>query len=162
MNKNAFAPGCFGSALTWRENDEVCKSCPYTRDCEARSRVALEQLRELCGVQVAPQRRANGALSKRAEAVLDKLDMTTAEIRGAIQAGRNPFPKQSGFLREICAALMIQPANRAFLTMILQRRMEITETVADVYTRLALQILNHCEAITTEGDAVSLLKESKD
>lgn len=163
MDKTAFAPGCFGSPLAFGSSDEVCVRCPFYGECGARKADAMQALRDLMSVTVAPKARTpSDQMSVAARKVFDKLGQTAEEILSAILEGRNPFNKRKGFLWDACQTLGGEAfVTRALLAETLAYRLGIQESVADLYARQAVQILRHCGAVTVKEDRISLVTNSK-
>ena len=158
--ETTFAPGCFGSALAFSQDDEVCKACPFHGDCETRSVTALASLQSMFGVASKPRRRKSEAMSQKAEEIFNALGQSADEIRKAVMSGRNPFSLRRGFLGDVVSVLLSHPnVTRAFLTQVLEARRAVRTSVADVYARQAIQILRHCDVITVAGDTIQLRQE---
>lgn len=165
-----FAPGCFGSALTYREGDMVCGRCPFASDCEGEHIAALTRLRQKLGIEVKPSPIRRSAKPQRAiddptlatvpvkvRALLQKLDGMSLDIVAKMQRGENPFLKVMPFMA-IAAHLLIKaqrPLGQKTLAAALAMKLGWKEGTADAHARMALQALEHVGAIILiDGGAV--------
>ena len=152
--KPAYAPGCFGSALSFA-SDDICNACVFVVQCEPVHRRALEQLRALYGVK-APTRNRK-ALPVKVQKVLDESGKTKEEIRDAMQGGQNPYRVADGTLGIVCHLILTAGViTRSRISEALGTYRKLNSDTANVYTRYALQILSHCGAVIIEGENVKL------
>lgn len=158
-DKTAFAPGCYGSALAFTAEDDICRTCPFRVTCEPRHLTAMAQLREMLHVTTSTKRRASSTMSVAAEQIFEGLGKSASDIRKQVLAGRNPFSMRD-FLGDVVAVLLnSESVNRAFLAQVLERRRAIKPSVADKQVRQAIQILTHCGVIETTDGVISLCRE---
>lgn len=158
-DKTPFAPGCYGSALAFSEEDDICRNCPFNTACAARHVTAMASLRRALHVTHTTKRRTSDKMSVAAEQIFNELGQSATSIRKAITAGKNPFSMRD-FLGDVVAVLLhSESANRAFLAQVLERRRVVRPSVADKQARQAIQILVHCEAIEIVDGAISICRE---
>lgn len=158
-DKTPFAPGCYGSALAFSADDDICRACPFNAACETRHLTAMAQLRRALHVTTTTRRRASDKMSVMAEQIFNELGLSAGHIRKSMQAGRNPFSMRD-FLGDVVAVLInSESTNRAFLAQVLERRRAVRPSVADKQARQAIQILTHCEAIEITDGAISICRE---
>lgn len=153
-----YAPGCFGRPMQYAE-DEVCTACPYSAKCAPISQRARDQLRQHFGIAKPTRVRAKDVLPVKAQRHFDELGKSEEQVRSAMQQGRNPYSTREGFMGLVCHMILATGAiKRSMLEdALLKHRGYNTET-SSVYTRYSLQILQHCGAISMEGDTVKLLR----
>lgn len=153
-----FAPGCFGSALTYADDDH-CRACAFSAQCSVKSKRALDELRSRLNITVKERRRSSNEMSRKAQEIFEKLGKSAGEIRATLMAGENPFPIKRGFMGDVCFVLLNSPqVTRAFLAQVIEYRCKVNASVAAIYARQAIQILRHCGAITEQEDGISVIK----
>lgn len=157
-DKPKYAPGCFGSALSFGD-DAICRACPYAKECEPIHLRAKAQLRELFGVTVKVPTRKTGDLPVKVKRIFDELGKTSEEVREALLGGKNPYKMTEGFVGIVCQVLLSRPSpTRALCAQALSQFRGLNEETAKTYTRYALQILSYCDAISIEGDTIKLAR----
>src|SRR4051812_24843016 len=118
----AFAPGCFGSAMTFIKEAPECVSCPFAHDCEPLSIERLAALRSKLGITVrAPKlppakkvvvEAPSGELMtmpRKADRLLKHWDTTQLKVTEALAKGINPFTDKPRFLKLVCHMLLRRP-----------------------------------------------------
>lgn len=168
-----FAPGCFGSALTYRTNDLVCKSCPFAKTCEVEHIVALQALREKLGVSAKPKP-LRGASRARADEenedptratmpiktreLLDRLDRMNLNIVERMRRGENPFLGKINYMA-IAAHLLMRaqtPLHQRTLAAAFKMKLNWQDTTATAHARMAFLALEHVGAITFADGAATM------
>lgn len=154
MNRPELAPGCFGSAFSYGE-DEICCSCVFAAQCFPMHQVALEELQNMYGVK-APTRKKSEIAVKSLK-IFESLGKTQGEVREAMMAGVNPYDKNSSTTGLVCQLLLnAKELTRSIMEKVVARRQNINETTASVYVRQALQILTYCDAVEIDGKVIRL------
>lgn len=158
------APGCYGSALAFKEDAPLCSACPYADRCAPLHRANLSALRERFGIKdTSPRARPRAkpgvggqmSLGAKAQALFEKIDGMNLRITEKLAAGQNPFAGQRMAFMLIACHLLLN--YRGLLTqdvmsMAYAKRLECKPATADAYARLATQLLSHIGAIdVTEG-----------
>lgn len=164
-----FAPGCFGSALTYREGDMVCRRCPFAKACGDEHLVAMERLRERLGIVVKPRRKkpveakeeiadpSRLALPNKVQKLLERLDKEAFDVVAKLRRGENPFLTTLPFMAVACHLLikLDGPLSQTLLAAAMVKKLGWKDVTASAHARMALQALEHVGAITlTDGMAV--------
>lgn len=148
------APGCYGSALTFREDLVECRNCNFNNTCGTISAERLVRLRDILGVEAIGSKKAklpvrniskarlDGALPKQTQAIIDMIDRSRIRVAESLIAGKNPFEKPK-FMRILCHLLIAFEAGfgKPVLRQVLERKLNCTETVAKLYTDHGLRAL---------------------
>lgn len=118
------APGCFASALAYRDDAAECTGCPFSAECAPASSARMAQLRAELGLEgmVGPGRKrvvkaaspaATGfvaTLPKKVQALVEQIDKKGLKVGDALRAGTNPFDKPA-FLRVAAHLLLKLPGG---------------------------------------------------
>lgn len=146
----AHAPGCFGSALAFKEEDPQCQSCMFASDCKPRSQARLAALRAQYGIAEPKPKVARPAIKiasgetltvpvKVAE-LIGRIERAGVSVTEAFAQGRNPFVSTPLFLRLFSHLLLRLPSvTRPMLTTAFQTKLEWTPQTAASHTSLAVQ-----------------------
>jgi predicted nucleotide-binding protein (sugar kinase/HSP70/actin superfamily) len=154
-DKPLYAPGCFGFAA--HSQDEVCTTCPYVTQCAPLAQAKVAQLRATYGFQTKP-RRPFGQLAVKVMKLFEDLGKTADEVRAAMQAGVNPYSMRAGFVGLACAVLLNRKSTtRELIAAVMMRYRGYNQPTADVYARHAVQILEYCGVVKTDGNKVELV-----
>jgi hypothetical protein len=158
---NPDAPGCYGSALTFKADASECRTCQFAGACGPLSQERLASLRARLGI-VEPTRRTFKApvaklaettpgptltsdLPKKVEAELQRIERNGIIITTALKEGRNPFEakRKPAFLFLTCHLLLglKRGITRAELRHALQRKLNWTEGTAAAHATQAAQVL---------------------
>ncbi|NKX37675.1 hypothetical protein HGG70_07050, partial [Rhodobacteraceae bacterium R_SAG4] len=65
-------------------DDEICRACPYAKDCEPVHLRAQAQLREMFQIKVKTPTRKTGQLPVKVKQIFDELGKTKDEVREAL------------------------------------------------------------------------------
>ena len=91
----AHAPGCWGSALTFKAKAPECISCEFNTGCAPASAVRATMLAEKFGLPQKPVKtpvvRARPEIPKKVETLLERIEKLGIDVRGVIGDGNNPF-----------------------------------------------------------------------
>lgn len=147
-----YAPGCYGSVFGYSE-DATCGECEFSSNCRVAHFAALSQLQDLYGVK-APTRRKVG-LPVKVKKVFDALGKSEAEVREAMLSGRNPYGPKEGTVGLVAQAILhTGGVARKQLAAMISAMCGYNEETSAVYARYAIQIFEHCDAITIDGDTI--------
>ncbi len=123
---HAHAPGCFGSALTYREGTPECSTCEFAANCAPVSQQRLMRLRERYGVQIGTKRQRDRAkaveivafppevpaevaltLPVKVRELLARIEKHGIRVTAALREGKNPFAwDKLAFLYVACFLLL--------------------------------------------------------
>jgi hypothetical protein len=146
------SPGCYGSAMTYREGTPECETCPFVVSCAPLSTARLAALREKFGV--APIKKSSRSRTPATAAVpsgfapssavatlLER--MASLNIVETLRQGQNPFTVGFPFMRIACHVLLHRPqgTTEQELTMAFMQKMDWKETTSKVYASQAAQAL---------------------
>jgi hypothetical protein len=153
----SMAPGCYGSALTYREGSQECSSCPFAAQCQPLHEERLASLRERLGIKnVAPRKpmanrthiehllsAAEMTLPKKVVDLITRIDKAGIKVTESLREGKNPFETTPRFMRVVCHVLLHLPGgiNRRTLTTALARKLEWTEGTASAHAAQAAHAL---------------------
>ena len=174
-----FSPGCFGSAVAFKKDDTVCRSCPFAEQCEPAHLEAQQALRERYGVKTTQQviahnkqvREAEKAarqaakdpaalvLPKKTQVLIDRLDRGNYDVKGKFARGENPFGQSMRFMQivgHILLRLKDGGLDRQLLAAAFVKKLEWQQGTADAHARMAIQALEHIGAITNNDGVISL------
>ena len=151
------APGCYGSALTFKESASECIACIFKETCKPQSEARLEALRAKFGIKVrAPVTRKRAEVTKtedgtflmtslprKIEDLVLRIERAGIDVSGKLSRGENPFEKRPFFLRITCHLLLNLPngIERKVLQVALQRKLNWTEGTAVSQALQASQLL---------------------
>ena len=166
-----FSPGCFGSALAFREDIPVCLSCNFREQCKPIHIDNLAKLREHYGIKVAVPRikRAPVVVStdesllrlpKKVRELVERIDRSSIRITENLMKGLNPFETEFPFMRVACHLLLRldRPINQKLLSAAFMKKMNWLEGTADSHARMAIYILVHVGAVDHIDGQISLRK----
>lgn len=154
--KPLYAPGCFGEAATYRD-DEICRACSYNAACALAHARVLKQLREFHGFDVKEPTRQVGSLPVKVKKIFDELGKSAEEVRSEMQAGVNPYSIQASFVGIACHILLTcRETTRETLASVLRKYRGYNDATADVYARHSIQILKHCGVVSVDGEKINL------
>lgn len=153
-------PGCFGFALSFREEAAECISCPFATECAKLGAEQLARRREELGIKVKPAKpkvvrqpaapveaHATGFLTdglpKKVEELLGRIERAGISVTAALSRGENPFTKDPAFLRVTCHLLLNMRAgvDRATLKLAFTRKLGWSEGTAAAHATQAFQAL---------------------
>lgn len=96
-----FAPGCFGSTLSYKKDDATCVACPFSDKCAPVYETNLIRLRELLGIKEPYKRGAEtqpkpvdprrAKLPQKTQKLLEKIDKGNFDIINNLKLRKNPF-----------------------------------------------------------------------
>jgi hypothetical protein len=153
------APGCFGSALAFKEESSECAGCPFQTACAPVSCRRLEKLRAELGLTdlvskprttVRSRQHAHSAadgdlttvLPKKVQALLERIEARGINVGAALRDGKNPFERPA-FLK-VAAHLLLRLPNgfdRSTLRMALQHKLEWSEQTAASHASQVFHVL---------------------
>lgn len=170
MNVPEFAPGCFGSAIAFKEEDVICRGCSLVEQCRPAHLHAKALLQERLGIspaeRPAPKKAASPApvdpttltLPQKTRELLDRLDRGHYAINEKLGCGENPFSDAMPFMRVACHVLLhiSRPVNRELLAAAFVKKLGWQQNTADAHARLAIQALTHVGAVENRDGLIML------
>lgn len=124
MTDERMAPGCFGSALTFKADAVECTTCPFNALCAPKSAERLATLRTKLGIEVQPPRekqpKSKGVASpvdptmtipKKVKDLLERIDRAGIDVTKSLRTGQNPFVKTPAFMKIASHILLLRPRN---------------------------------------------------
>lgn len=169
-----FAPGCFGSALAYKDNESICRGCTFNVECRPLHLENKARLQALAGIKppkVKPVELAPSApidpttmnLPTKVRELLERIDRNNLNIVGHLRRGENPFVDTMPFMRIACHLLLRCPANmrldRQLLSSAFVKKLNWQQGTAEAHARLAVQALVHVGAIDLVDGVISLRKQ---
>lgn len=176
-----FAPGCFGSAFGFKDNDTVCNGCVFREQCAPAHRLATAALRKSFGIQsleerneekaaeIAERRRAQdearlaadpGLLSLpiKVQDLIARLDRGNYDVIGKLAAGLNPFADTIPFLRIACHLLLHfdRPINKDLLVAAFSQKLDWKPNTAEAHARMTIMALTHIGAVDNQDGQITL------
>lgn len=163
-NKVPFlAPGCFGSALTFKSDDIVCGGCPFRDGCEPMHQKSLEAMRAKLGI-VAPKRTRTVVekvatndipermgLPKKVRELLASLDKVGVDFKQKMKEAINPFTGlgKMRYMEIACHLIMRLPApvTQQTIRLGLKTKLDWADGTASAHARMAVQALEHLEVV---------------
>jgi hypothetical protein len=145
-----YAPGCFGSALTYAE-DDICAACSFREPCKPVHEKALAALHQSLGIV-----KKEFVLPDKVQKVFDELGISKESIRETLLGGVNPFQMSKGYMGIVCHVLLKRPASRSLLAQVIERHRGIAPKTAETYARYAVTILAYCSIVHKDGDLFSI------
>lgn len=155
------APGCFGSAMTYKATARECRECPFVASCAPLSERRLAELRRKLGI-VLPFRRPSDLkeISVKAQALVNKIRQRNIAVVEVLRNGVNPFGAGEGFtfLRVTCHLLLRFPQGitRETLRDALMRKLKWTHGTATAHVVQAVQALTSLNAIVESHGRIKL------
>jgi hypothetical protein len=171
---SALRPGCFGYALSHREDAAECISCPFSEEC---ARIGAEQLarrRAELGIVAKPRAKvvrqpkppaevhATGVLTeglpKKVEELLARIERAGISVTAALARGENPFTTSPAFLRVTCHLLLHMRAgiDRTTLKTAFVRKLGWSEGTAAAHATQAFQALTALGAAAESNGRLTL------
>lgn len=172
-----FAPGCFGSALAYKDGDSVCMGCVFQAQCQPVHVEARIALRQRLGIKTPEEIKAEKqpvakvvfkdqspealALPKKVQELVDKLDRGGYNVVESLKSGQNPFGAAMPFMK-IAAHLLLALAprqktiDRDLLTTAFVSKLGWQENTAEAHARMAIQALTHIGAVENMDGAIIL------
>ena len=171
--KPEFAPGCFGSALTYKATDMICRACPFAGDCAPAHEVAKAEMRARFGITVKskpsadpkPEPSASGdviespemVIDRKTQELLDRIDRSGMSIAGSLRDGINPFEKTMRFMKVACHLLLRLPnVSQDMITAGCMHAIGCQRNTAETYARLAVRVLTHVGAVEVNDGLLSI------
>jgi hypothetical protein len=165
------APGCYGSALTYREDLVECRNCNFNNTCGVISAERLTRLRSVLGIEpVGPKKaklpkrdatkaRLDGALPKKTLAIIQLIERMNLRVAENLIRGTNPFNKPD-FLRVMCHLLITFKTGvpRNVFKEVMQRKFNHSEAVANEYVTHGLRALQEI-GVTVEENGIVRVKQ---
>lgn len=164
------APGCYGSALAYREGDPQCVSCPFVENCAPLSTERLALLRAEYGIKP-PKREVKGSIVTpvgeqlsvpvKVMELIGRIERAGIAMKRDLMRGVNPFNSKPAFLRVACHLLLRIPqgVSRAQLTMAFAHKFEWSPETAMTHTSVAIQTLKAVGAIDDRDGKIILRRE---
>ncbi len=175
MLTSALRPGCFGYALSFREDAAECISCPFAAECQAVGAAQLLRRREELGIKEKPtkpkvvrqpkppaQIHATGVLTeglpKKVEELLGRIERAGISVTAALARGENPFTTSPAFLRVTCHLLLHMRAgiDRTTLKTAFVRKLGWSEGTAAAHATQAFQALTALGAAAESNGRLTL------
>lgn len=171
MNIPRYAPGCFGSAIAFKESDLICSNCSFAEQCKPVHERNVALLRQKFGIpepkkQTAPRPEpapdeSRMKLPRKVQDLLDRLDRGDYDVVGSLRAGRNPFGAALPHLAIAChvllrAAQLGKTVQRDTLTTAMETKLKVKREAASGYARIAICALEHVGAIDNIDGTISI------
>lgn len=156
----SLAPGCFGLAMTYRDDARECGACPFASACAPLAAENLAILRAELGIkEPAPKPAkpakpiskvaiaatlANPAIPKKVLTQLDRAERNGIVIMAALARGENPFKgKKPAFLNIACHLLLRIKAgiSREVLVQCFEQKLGHSHLTAVSHAKQAVQVL---------------------
>lgn len=175
-----FSPGCFGSAIAFKKDDTVCRSCKFAELCEPAHLEAQKALRERYGIKTtqevlsdraaareaekaareAAKDNATLALPKKTQELIDRLDRGNYDVKGKLSRGENPFGASMRFMQVVAHLLLNMKGriDRPLIATAFVRKFDWQQGTADAHARMAIQALEHIGAIHHQDGVIALRK----
>ena len=169
------SPGCFGSALTFKEEDSVCRGCKFAELCKPAHLDAKAQLQARFGItKMSAKSKAAKAEQKKEAArsedpavlalpvkvqeIINKLDRGNYQVVEKLRSGENPFGSTMPFMKIACHLLLRieRPLDRPLLAQAFMHKMNWGQGTADAHARMAIQALTHVGAVDNVDGRISL------
>ncbi len=166
-----FAPGCYGSALAFKESEGVCLACVFRSQCQPLHEANLAALREELGVPNVVKRgrpkvvdearealfaRDPGALSlpKKVQDLIARIDRGNFEVKSHFARGENPFAGKIPFLAVATEVLLkfSRPVDVPVLTAAFVMKLNWQEDTAKAHARIMLSAFQHLGFIEQQDD----------
>jgi len=154
MNSNK--PGCFGSAITFKEGSTECSNCPFNVECKPLSEASIANLRAKLGIVVKKQasrtvievKQEEGPtvtsyLPKKVEALVAYVVNNKIDVRGSMLKGVNPFNPTPKWLFITCHLLLRIPGGvtEDILREAFEKKLNWTKDTAISYVAQARHLL---------------------
>ncbi len=149
--QNLHAPGCFGSALTFKGDAPECATCSFAAACGPRSHAQLEKLREKFGIVVprpaGAKTRAkpekNFYMPVKVAAVLERVARSGVDVIGDVARNVNPFSQGPNFLALACHLMLKREVGvpRDMLITAMETQFNWTRATAAAHALQAVQAL---------------------
>jgi adenine-specific DNA glycosylase len=160
--KPDLAPGCFGSALTFRPETPECKSCPFVEGCGPASEARWNHLSERFGIKtrLKANQRKKPILPQKVQELVERIRGMNISI-DQLRLGKNPFEASTEFkAAKITCHLLIQfeaGVPRHSLSTALSRKFAWSEKTAEAQTLQISQALQHL-GVVDEVDGVMRIR----
>ncbi|SER28827.1 hypothetical protein SAMN05216548_114111 [Faunimonas pinastri] len=160
------APGCYGSALTFKAEAAECKTCVFAANCGPLSAANMAYVRAKLGIverktktamraerpkklDPAPAIQLTSNLPKKVEELLARFERAGIKVTERLSAGENPFEKTPVFMRVACHLLLRLPSgfDRNMLRQALQSKLGWSSATA------ASHAIQACQALVALGAA---------
>jgi hypothetical protein len=151
------APGCFGSALTFKSTAPECISCQFATKCEPISTDRLAKLRAKFGITPPERQKSsrvqNGVqreharptftLSTKATELLNRIEKEGIRVTESLSRRQNPFNSRPAFMKITCHLLLAMEdgLTRDILVAAFERKLNWANNTARTHALLATQVL---------------------
>lgn len=164
------APGCYGSALAYKDGDPQCGSCPFAASCGPRATERLEVLRAQYGI-VSRKRAVKGeittpggeqlAVPVKVMELIGRIERAGIAMKRDLARGVNPFREKPAFLKVACHLLLRIPGgvSRAQMTMAFIHKFAWTPETAMSHTSVVVQTLKAISAVEDRDGKIILRRE---
>ena len=163
-----FSPGCFGSALAYKDDEIVCRACTFRTAClpvHLENRLALQLrmgLKPKAAAKPAVEAKSSDparlSLPVKVVDLLNRLDNGNFDIIGKMKRGENPLASGFPFMKIVCHLLMRYPGalNRQMLSSAFVSKLKWQENTAEAHARMAIQVLTHIGAVDNVDGNITL------
>lgn len=174
-----FSPGCFGSAIAFKEDDVVCSACQFAGQCKPVHLATLQAMREKFGIKTTQQltdervqarveaKAAKQApptdptlmtVPKKVRELLERLDRGKYDVVAKLKKGENPFGSAIPYMMLACHLLLNfnTPVDKDFLSTAFVRKLGWQKGTADAHARMAIQALTHVGAVENRDGLITI------
>lgn len=103
----SFAPGCYGSALTFKAKEKLCMQCPFNTGCEVMHYQTKEALCGLLGVPyVGPKTHVKTPLPDHIVRLIRGFRVPALNLLKNLAEGINPFKPDRRIFQVACHVLL--------------------------------------------------------
>lgn len=171
-----FAPGCFGSALAYKDEDSVCMGCVFKAQCQPIHLEARAALRARLGIKLPEEiKAARPAVTKvefkdqspealalpiKVQELINKLDEGGYNVIENMRAGINPFGAAMKHMKIACHLLLRMPLDKGIdqglLTTMFVKHLGWAENTSAAQARQVVQALTHIGLVDNNQGTIFL------
>jgi len=162
----SFSPGCFGSALAYKDNDSVCGSCIFSAECRPLHFANKQALQERFGLTPArPARTAPASvenavpLPKKVRELLQRISKSGIQVSERLARGENPFDGTAmNYMKVVCHLLLRYPGplDRELIATAFTTKLAWRPDTAEAHARMAIQALTHLGVVNNQEGSIVL------
>lgn len=167
-----FAPGCFGSALAFNQDNAICKACIFADKCQPLHEENLGRLRAHFGIVPKAEKKPKKemvssiglAVSEKTRQLIDKLDRGSFNVIENLRKGVNPFDRSMPSMMLATHLLiglnrMNKSLTRPMLAAKYVSALGLKENTADAYARMNIEALIHIGAVENVDGAIRIRRQ---
>lgn len=156
------APGCFTSALAYKNTARECIVCPFQERCAARSAVNLLRMRRKFGISLdleGPHDLENPHVTRGARMVWQDMNRTGVDVAHAIDNGSNPFHAPQ-YMKAIVHILLKRPEGTSVLEIdkALANKLNWSMDTALMFRMVGVLLLQHYGVAVLEDGFLRLAR----